>query len=108
MLVLTFFMFARGWIGGGDAKLAAATAIWLRFDHLGDYAFSASVLGALLTLAMLGLRKLPLPGFFSARQWGTRLLDPATGIPYGVALASAGLLLYPGTAIRLSAANVLR
>jgi prepilin peptidase CpaA len=38
MLVLTFIMFARGWIGGGDAKLAAATAIWLGFEHLGDYA----------------------------------------------------------------------
>jgi prepilin peptidase CpaA len=108
MLVLTFFMFARGWIGGGDAKLAAATAIWLGFDHIGDYAFSTSVLGALLTLAILRLRKLPLLGVLLARQWGARLLDPATGIPYGVALASAGLLLYPGTAIWLSAANALR
>ncbi|HZM07348.1 MAG TPA: peptidase, partial [Methylocella sp.] len=63
---------------------------------------------ALLTLAILGPRKWPLPGFFSARQWGSRLLDPATGIPYGVALASAGLLLYPSTAIWLSAANALR
>ena len=25
---------ARGWIGGGDAKLAAATALWLGFDQL--------------------------------------------------------------------------
>jgi Flp pilus assembly protein protease CpaA len=35
------------------------------------------------------------------------LLDPATGIPYGVALACAGLLLYPSTAIWLGAANTL-
>src|SRR5262249_46905789 len=34
MLVVTFVFFARGWIGGGDAKLAAATALWLGFDHL--------------------------------------------------------------------------
>lgn len=57
MLVLTFFLFARGWIGGGDAKLAAATAIWLGFDHIGDYAFSASALGGLLALIIIGLRK---------------------------------------------------
>jgi prepilin peptidase CpaA len=30
VLVVAFVFFARGWIGGGDAKLAAATAMWLR------------------------------------------------------------------------------
>ena len=34
VLAVTFVFFARGWIGGGDAKLAAATALWLGFDHL--------------------------------------------------------------------------
>src|SRR5438128_8899557 len=34
VLVVTFVFFARGWIGGGDAKLAAATALWFGFDHL--------------------------------------------------------------------------
>src|SRR5207248_11420689 len=29
VLVVTFTFFACGWIGGGDAKLAAATALWL-------------------------------------------------------------------------------
>jgi prepilin peptidase CpaA len=108
MLVLTFFMFARGWIGGGDAKLAAATAIWLGFEHIGDYAFAASALGGLLTLTILGLRKWPLPGFPLARRCAAHLLDPGTGIPYGVALACAGLFLYPGTAIWLGAAAALR
>ena len=106
MLVLTFGMFARGWIGGGDAKLAAATAIWLGFDHVGDYALSASVLGGLLTLLIIGMRKWPLPAVLMAHQWVARLHEPSTGIPYGVALASAGLLSYPETAIWLSAAAV--
>ncbi|HUB65112.1 MAG TPA: prepilin peptidase [Methylocella sp.] len=104
MLVLTFFMFARGWIGGGDAKLAAATAIWLGFDHIGDYAVSASVLGCLLTLIIIGLRKWPSPSLGMTSRWAMCLLDPGSGIPYGVALASAGLILYPGTAIWLGAA----
>ena len=34
VLVVTFVFFSRGWIGGGDAKLAAATALWLGFDQL--------------------------------------------------------------------------
>ncbi|MCF6200253.1 MAG: prepilin peptidase [Hyphomicrobiaceae bacterium] len=29
MLVITMGMFAMGWIGGGDAKLFAATGLWL-------------------------------------------------------------------------------
>ena len=104
MLVFAFGMFARGWIGGGDAKLAAATAIWLGFDHLGDYALSASALGGLLTVSIIVLRKWPLPGVLQARQWATRLHAPGTGIPYGIALATAGLILYPETAIWLGAA----
>src|SRR5262249_35704536 len=30
----TFVMFACGWLGGGDAKLAAAPALWLGFGRL--------------------------------------------------------------------------
>jgi prepilin peptidase CpaA len=106
-LVCTFGLFACGWIGGGDAKLAAATAIWLGFDHLGDYTLSASVLGGLITVSIILLRKRPLPGVLLARQWATRLHEPGTGIPYGIALAAAGLFLYPETAIWLAAATAI-
>src|SRR5207253_2130844 len=37
VLVMAFVCFVRGWLGGGDAKLAAATALWLGFDYLFDY-----------------------------------------------------------------------
>ena len=37
VLAVTFTLFACGWIGGGDAKLAAATALWLGFDPLMEY-----------------------------------------------------------------------
>ncbi|PNE12664.1 MAG: peptidase [Beijerinckiaceae bacterium] len=106
MLVFAFGLFARGWIGGGDAKLAAATAIWLGFDHLGDYALSASILGGLLSVSIIVLRIWPLPGVLLARQWAIRLHEPGTGIPFGIALASAGLILYPETAIWLAAAAI--
>lgn len=97
VLVLTFTMFAFGWIGGGDAKLAAATAIWMGFDHLADYGLYSAMLGGLLTLALLSLRQVPLPSFALNVVWVERLHDRATGVPYGIALAAAGLLLYPET-----------
>jgi len=104
ILVLGFGKFALGWIGGGDAKLAAATAIWLGFDHLGEYALVASLLGGLLTLGILVLRHWPVLNIFMNQAWITRLHEPDTGIPYGIALASAGLLLYPESAVWLAAA----
>ena len=37
VLVVAFGFFTQGWIGGGDAKLAAATSLWFGFEHLMDY-----------------------------------------------------------------------
>ena len=37
VLAATFAMFSLGWIGGGDAKLAAATALWLGWGMIFDY-----------------------------------------------------------------------
>src|SRR5262249_15501581 len=49
VLVIAFVCFARGWVGGGDAKLAAASALWFGFDHLLDYFIYASLFGGALT-----------------------------------------------------------
>ena len=97
VLVLTFALFALGWIGGGDAKLASATALWLGWSHLADYGLVASCLGAILTLAILMFRRLGLPDRISGLAWVARLHDRRNGVPYGIALAAAGLLLYPQT-----------
>lgn len=99
VLVLTFGMFACGWIGGGDAKLASATAVWIGWQHLGDYGLYATFLGGVLTLLILALRKLPMPGFALRYTWVARLHDHRAGIPYGIALAVAGLLIYPDTGL---------
>jgi prepilin peptidase CpaA len=77
MLVFAFGLFARGWIGGGDAKLAAATAIWLGFDHLGDYALSASVLGGLLSVSIIVLRIGLCPEFSWRANGPSACMNPA-------------------------------
>ena len=103
VLAGTFVLFAMGWIGGGDAKLAAATALWLGFEHLADYGLVAALIGGALTLAILQLRKLPLPRWAIEREWIARLHETDNGIPYGIALAIAGVLVYPDTSIWFSA-----
>lgn len=97
VLALTFAMFAMGWVGGGDAKLAASTALWVGWAHVADYGLDAAVLGGLLTLLILAARSLPLPFWALRVGWITRLHDGGTGVPYGIALAIAGLLVYPET-----------
>jgi len=97
VLVFAFGFFARGWIGGGDAKLAAATALWIGFSHLMDYLLVAAILGGALTLLILQARKWPLPHLLARQPWIARLHAMETGIPYGIALAAAGLIVYPDT-----------
>jgi len=97
VLVVAFIFFSRGWIGGGDAKLAAATALWLGFDHLLDYMLYASLFGGALTLVILQFRKLPLPAVLSRQAWILRLHETGGGVPYGIALAAAALAVYPKT-----------
>jgi prepilin peptidase CpaA len=97
MLVLTLICFQRGWIGGGDAKLAAATALWFGFDQLGNYLLCASVLGGVLTLMILRFRHMPLPAAFARHPWLARLHRADVGVPYGIALAAAALIIYPHT-----------
>jgi prepilin peptidase CpaA len=103
VLVLTFALFSFGWIGGGDAKLAATTAVWMGLDHLAEYGMGSALLGGALTLAILQFRRWPMPEWAQARAWVMRLHDKENGVPYGIALAVAGLLIYPETRIFLSA-----
>jgi len=97
VLVFSFGFFSQGWIGGGDAKLAAATALWFGFDYLLDYLIYASLFGGVLTLVLIQFRRLPLPGPFARQPWILRLHETGAGIPYGIALAAAALATYPKT-----------
>lgn len=97
VLVVSFGFFAMGWIGGGDAKLAAATALWFGFDYLLDYLIYASLFGGVLTIVLIQFRHLPLPGPLARQAWILRLHETGGGVPYGIALAAAALAVYPKT-----------
>jgi len=98
VLVFSFGFFSQGWIGGGDAKLVAATALWFGFDYLLDYLVYVSLFGGVLTLVLIQFRKLPLPAPLARQPWILRLHETGGGIPYGIALAAAALAVYPKTA----------
>jgi prepilin peptidase CpaA len=95
VLVLGFVCFAFGWIGGGDAKLAAAIALFLGIENALGFIGLASVLGGVLTLVLIGFRQRVVPAFIIRQPWVQRLHDRSTGVPYGIALAAAAALIYP-------------
>jgi prepilin peptidase CpaA len=97
VLAFSFAFFTFGWIGGGDAKLAAATALWFGFPHLIEYLYLAGLIGGFLAILLLQVRTFPLPSALSGTRWIQRLHAANTGIPYGIALAASGLLVYPNT-----------
>jgi prepilin peptidase CpaA len=97
VLAVTFVLFSQGWIGGGDAKLAAAVALWFGFDQILPYLLYASLFGGLLTFLLLRFRHMPLPAVLAGQDWARRLHRMDTGVPYGIALAAAALLVYPQT-----------
>ena len=60
-------VFSFGVVGGGDAKLAASTALWFGWEHILEYIYVSSILGAVLTILVI---------YFRAR--GTIAVDDAT------------------------------
>lgn len=92
-LLVTFGMFAAGWMGGGDAKLIAATAVWFGpTADLGGYAMAASLYGGALTMLLLAARAQFVPA--TGVDFVDRLLERETGVPYGIALGAAGLTTF--------------
>jgi len=96
VLAVTFGLFAMGGMGGGDAKLLAATAVWMGLNiHLVEYLVVSTIIGGLLTLAILFYRKSPLAIITGRNPFLRHFADDTTGVPYGIALGVGGLLTYP-------------
>ena len=96
-------MFAAGWIGGGDAKLFAATALWIGWPGAFPFMLTTGLAGGALTLGLLSLRS----GWFEpilvgSPPWVRKLGAEGGDIPYGVAIAVGALATLPLGALALA------
>ncbi|MDB5523625.1 MAG: peptidase [Rhizobium sp.] len=92
-----FVLFALNIMGGGDAKILTASAVWFGFnDTLTLYIAYVSVLGGFLSIFILMIRanydlilvsRLPVP----------QTMLHAKKVPYGIAIGAAALLAYPSS-----------
>lgn len=96
-LALGIALFAGGIVGGGDAKLFAALALYMGVQSIGPYVFAVTLAGGVLAVALLVLRSMPLSVLLSRLPWMHKLSAPGVGVPYGVAIAAGGLIALPAT-----------
>lgn len=103
VFAVCFALFAQNIMGGGDAKLLTASAVWFGLNFsLVEFLVYVSFLGGVLTMLILMLRSrestilasgLPVP----------HLLFTAKKIPYGIAVALGGFLAYPSSPLMIAA-----
>jgi prepilin peptidase CpaA len=92
-LVIGMILWALHWIGGGDAKLFAAGALWMGWPTAVVFAVSGMIAGGVLALIVIGLRSPPVRAvLLLGPRWVARLTDPGEGIPYGIAICLGGLI----------------
>ncbi|MEO1135598.1 MAG: prepilin peptidase, partial [Pseudomonadota bacterium] len=96
-LTIGFILFATKIVGGGDAKLLAATAPWLGLGSLGVFLFNTAISGLILALIMVMFRKLPILPVYAHAPWLIRLHERKKDLPYAVAIASGALLSFSQT-----------
>jgi len=97
VLAFMFGMFAMGWIGGGDAKLAAVAALWLGSANVLPFVLWTAIAGGALTFLLLQFRAIPIPVTWLGIPWVARLHAATSGVPYGVAIAAGALATFPET-----------
>lgn len=95
LLVVGIALFAFGLFGGGDAKLLAAVALWVGWNDLLPLIFTVVLVGGVLSLAVILLRK-------GLGLWPTWLIKSAEGlfapnkaVPYGIAIAIGAMIVIP-------------
>ena len=92
-----FCLFAANVMGGGDAKLLTASAIWFGLHaSLAAFLVYVSIFGGLLTLIVLLFRRQE-NSILAAGIPVPRLLLTAKKIPYGIAIALGGWAAYPSS-----------
>jgi prepilin peptidase CpaA len=94
MLTVGFALFQFRILGGGDAKLLAAGAIWVGLDAMTPFAYWTAIAGGGLAVFLVLARSFAMPHPYFPK-FCNRLLEPGGGMPYGVAIFIGGVAAAP-------------
>jgi len=104
--VFGFILFALGWLGGGDAKLLAATSFWWMPADLVLYVFYTSLAGGAMAL-LIFFGRVMIPAYMLPGEKLRYLIKEQTHMPYGLALAFGALATLPQSEIFKMAVGTL-
>ena len=103
VFAVCFALFATNVMGGGDAKLLTAAALWFGYNvSLFEFLVYVAYAGGLLTLVILFLRARA-NTLMAAGVTLPHSLIWAKKVPYGIAIAVGGFLAYPSSSLVTSA-----
>lgn len=91
VFVITLIMFTTKVLGGGDAKLATAVALWTGLKGMIPFVFYMTLIGGVLGLAALYLQKKKPFKKPKKGTWIARVQGGESKVPYGVAIALGAL-----------------
>lgn len=96
VFICCFALFALNIMGGGDAKVLAASALWFGFNiDLVAFLGTVGILGGFLALVILMIRANQNILLVSPIRIPTHFFQARAGIPYGIAIGLAAFLTYP-------------
>ena len=91
-LAITFFMFTRGWLGGGDAKLISAIMLWAGPAHAAEFVLITTAAGGVLAVCLwFRNRHSPATAPSLSGQDSPPVAPSKRPIPYAIAIACGGL-----------------
>lgn len=97
MLVFGFGLFARGYVGGGDAKLMAAAGLWVGWSALLPFVLVTTLAGGALAVVYKLYQLVRTEQEVRDFVWLRRVLRSDLELPYGIAIAVGAVWVYSGT-----------
>ncbi len=89
--------FAVGIVGGGDAKLFAAVALYMGPLGIAPYVFDVAIAGGVLAMLFVVLHQPRLEEWTRRSPVLAQIVSRGMAIPYGVAIVAGGLIAFPSS-----------
>lgn len=94
-LVAGFLLFLRGLIGGGDAKLLAAAALWIGYPACFPLLVFSALAGGVLAIGVASLHVVEVESRLRQSRLSGLLGAFRPDVPYGFALAAGAIMALP-------------
>lgn len=94
VMLVSMLLFSLGALGAGDSKFATAVAVWLGIPGLSPFLFYMALIGGLLGVASLVLKRFKPFKNPPEGTWLAKAQEGHNAVPYGIAIAGGALIAF--------------